>query len=310
MQIELRDVCGFSSRVGNDVVRLTPGEISAVEGALQEWRELAVPAKPNLASQRWGVPSALVRVDMAPLRTLGEHEHFLYEVEGGPGGLGFLSVLGGDEPFRRIANALVGLGIREIGWEVDPSRVRFEAELSQGVTSLSRSGLSVTRGTNHGLPLLLRASGENDFPWERCLCDYSSGGGDKRSLKPFGAVLADEISDPFAAFPKGFAIKPRRGTGTKDVHVWVPYQPYKEFSTTQTKAWRIHQVALGAPGRWVLQPFFPPEYLEEEKALRIWRLFAVWDGKSYRTVGGVWVARRSLRVHGASDSIYGLVTVP
>lgn len=327
MKVRQQDVCGFSNLVGNEVVSLTGGEVQAVEDALEVWRARAVPGEENLAWRRWRVASAVVRVDMAPIRTLpADTPHSVYEVEGGPGGLGILTSLGGGSMVRRIGTILRRLGIEDIGWEVAPSRLTFERELMEGVAQLDAAGIRTSRGLDHNLPLILRSSGEDEIPFERCLCDYSQGGGDKFALESFGVVAAESVEYPFAAFPAGFVIKPRRGTGTKDIYAWTRRKPFYDFSASVTKVTAIHAEACAFPGEWVIQPFIPPEWIAKENfsaaewpscdvhlpkgMCRIWRLFATWNGERYEVVGGLWNARRSLRVHGASNTVWGLVTIP
>ena len=308
MRVETVDICGFPSRVGDEVVVLTSKERQSVEDALETWRRdpLAMPPTENWASRNWGVPSVLVRVDMAPLRGQQGDVHPLYEVEGGPGGLGFVHALAGDEPLQMMAECLRGLGVEEIGWEVAPSRARFEAELFRGVSVLGEHGLKVSRGLNHGLPLLLRSGGEDRVPYERCLCNYTQGGGDKLALRPFGAILGNELGGaPGRRWPQGFVFKPRYGTGASGVLIHAANTPYRKHSDSSRQMDACWERIENSPERWVVQGFSPPEYLSEERLFRMWRIFAVWSGERYRAIGGFWNARNSLRLHGATDTIWG-----
>jgi hypothetical protein len=314
--METRDICGFPSQVGEEVVVLDAKEVETIERGLDAWRRIAVPFKANFAWEKWRVPSALVRVDMAPLRSCSENGHVpIYEIEGGPGGLGFMQALCGDKPFQIIADAFCAIGVEEIGWDVAPDRVRFESELAAGIGALERCEIRAVRGMyGNERPLLIR-SGGSDIPFGRCICDYSSGGGDKHSLSPFGAKSTPNVREPFAEYPDGFVLKPRCGTGAKSVEVWARRAPHKEFGVTKSRMARMYECfsdsrdILGE-AEWVVQPFFPPEHLPDFGGrLRIWRVFAVWNGERYVVVGGVWNARRSLRIHGATDTVHGGIQV-
>ncbi|HEY4526179.1 MAG TPA: hypothetical protein VJL32_03750 [Candidatus Paceibacterota bacterium] len=310
--MKIVDICGFPSQVGDETVVLSVEEQREVEGALEVWRReaLAMPPTENWASRNWQVPSALVRVDMAPLRGQLGSAHPLYEVEGGPGGLGFIHALVGNEPFRVMAECLHGLGVHAIGWEVAPSRVRFEEELFRGVSALEQHGMEVRRGLNHGLPLLLRSGGEDQVPYERCMCNYTQGGGDKLALRPFGAALSSELEDvPGRCWPDGFVFKPRYGTGASGILIYAAKAPYRRHSDSMKSMDGCWDRAQNSPERWVLQQFSPPEHLPQERLFRIWRIFAVWNGEGYRVIGGFWNARNSLRLHGATDTVWGPILV-
>ena len=306
MQAEPRQVHGGYSYLaaGPEMdVRLVPTQIASIEAALETWRAHARPSRPNFASKRWGIPSAMVRVDMPPIQN--GNPALFYEVEGGPGGLGMAALTGAESVCAGIAEALRAAGVSAIAWDVAPSRLAWEWELALGTERLAAAGLPTSRGLDRGLPFIMRSGGEDKgVPWELCLCDYGNGGGDKKALAPFGVVPLSDVPNPLARFTDGFTLKPRRGTGTRNVYIFARHQPFKREGTTLSCMERkLDEAFSGDPSEWVVQPFLAPEVVG--RYFRIWRIFAAWDGSCYRVVGGMWNARKSLRIHGATDTIFG-----
>lgn len=325
--------------MGDEKVVLTPGQVRTLEETLTRYIEVATRTHDygqNFAMKRWGVPSLVVRFDMAPMRD--DTELGIYEIEANTAGLGFLK-LAGIPADRIIAQALQKHGISAIAMAIAESRATQGAELRFFMEDMRRHGLTVTEVSCdeqdlNGTPIWLRA-GEEDHAQIRHLEGssillYRDGGGHKIYLLDLGGgKLLSEFSSVdafFAAYSDGFTIKPWRSWGTKEVFFYVPEQPWKKMGWTEPRARTAIGSILTDPSeakRFVAQPFFAPGLREEatpsekpgqtgkiKRFCRAWRVCAVYTPNGYRVIGGLWNERTSLRIHGANDTIWGPILVP
>lgn len=263
---------------------------------------------PNLALERWQVPSFAVRFDMPPMN----EEVALYEVEANPAGF-YLAECAGVPVFEQISDALRQLSIHEIGFGVAPSRSDQREEhmgLMRGLADRGIHTFEVGMESLPDVPLWLRA-GQDDIEdlgdnIRNCLILHHDGGGHKKYLVASGrAKLLRDCPHPFHEYPDGFVVKALAGWGTKRFDPWCPHDPWKKGSTTSTKMANHvdHLVEWGDGGNYLVQPFLPPLYRDGQ--FRIWRLAAVWTPNGYRLIGGWWSERNSLRNHGANDTVSG-----
>ena len=140
---------------------------------------------------------------------------------------------------------------------------------------------------------------------------HRDGGGHKEYLLDLGgAKLLSECEAPFVDFPNGFVVKPVRGWGSKSMWLWTPIKPWKEKGETLSKMCRVverlHE--FGSASDYLVQPFLPP-WPDGNGNYRIWRIVAIWTVNGYKVVGGMWNERRTIKLHGADDTVWGPVRV-
>lgn len=326
MSVQKMKFGGWEVNISDDPVKLNPDQIKEVSDFLTN-RYLPVAMRLYRADYRThtfgmtkiGVPSPVVRLDMPPMNG---HWKGIFEVEANPAGWGIAESisLGMTE---KVAEAFHSLRITKITFAVAPSREAQREDLEVFAAALSKHGIETSIlpfeevGKNND-PLWLRAGQEDLEQLEpllpRCLLLHYHGGGHKRYLyevddaRPL-ASFADPLKGPFETYPNGFAVKPDGGWGTMILHTWCPEKPWKEKGLTASRMKReLHEIVeAGKADEFVVQKFGHPEHRDGN--YRIWRLFALWDGESYRPIGGFWAERRSLMVHGANDCVMGPLTV-
>ena len=106
-------------------------------------------------------------------------------------------------------------------------------------------------------------------------------------------------------FGQSFAVKPQAGSRFEQVLLWRPGHGAGFATKTKiTNAIREGKVHY-------LQPFHPPEkaaFLSNEYDL-IRRAYFAWSpaANEYVSVGGVWMATPTARVHGTSAAVSGIL---
>lgn len=282
-------------------------------------RDYARYEPPNLFLKEWGAPSLLIRMDMP---CLDEGMPFgIYEVEANPAGYGADALVG--VPIGKVvADALKSLGITSMGYGVASSRKDQEVDLQVFEGLLTKEGIEMIPVEVNSigkipkeLPLWLRA-GQEDISvvskfLEQCLLLHQDGGGHKGYLAALCDAKVLMGCDPWEAFPEGFALKPLTGWGSHDVELWCPDQPWKGRSSTVTRINRIiEELRISEKAdQFIVQPFLKPRVIEGG-FFRIWRIYAVWTHSGYEVMGGIWSQRPHIKVHGASDTVDGAVTLP
>lgn len=314
-----------------EVVVIPPGIQSQIEYFLASYLRVArrhyradYPWR-NFAIDQWGIPSPIVRLDMPPAL---DGFKGTYEVEANTAGLGIMASEMTVPIAERLAALLRSSGLYQLGYGVFDSRTNQAPDLQKFMNSLAAHGIeTIDVGTNTSFkgPVMYRA-GQEDIDkgsfgakhMERSLLLPYDGGGHKGYLEELmGAVRLStfaSLEDILEQFPDGFVIKPRAGWGSMNMFSYSPNAPYKRASDTWTRiSDRLMPqiINAGEQDNWLVQPFLPPQVVEDEGSktpyFRIWRLTAVWDVEKagYRLAGGFWSQRKSIKVHGASDTISG-----
>lgn len=244
-----------------------------------------------------GIPSPIVRIDMAPAIEPGAIKNFFYEVEVRPAGLGTMlslvperteqwkKVLGQCQGFisqssiqdDKLAAEILGIPYYE--------QIPSQLEGPYWVRSDLREGETVMRLENVSLVPIRQD-------------------GDKTYLVKLG--LAERLQVPEQLdWYSPFVVKPLVGSKMKGVKIYLP-KSLKLGPGGSTKS-QILRTISELP--CIIQKFIPPK--EDEifgrKGWTIWRLFFGWEVKyeKYEFIGGLWNWRPNLRVHGASDAVMG-----
>jgi hypothetical protein len=268
---------------------------SAVEEAqdlLRRW-QLVFPHEDTWVQNNHRVPSLLVRIDCA-LSPDGKLQ--VYEVEERPAGIGIS---------RSINPEFTALFIHYTRWwpqiTVIFSPRRLErygsgddhlwATCMTGVENVPESGYLLTRCEPNEKVFHTLAS--------RSVATIAREGD-----KSYGVHLGlwTEVSDP-AVLPwdQGFVLKPRQGSKCQAITVWHPGHKKTDGCSTRTK---IH-TTLVQHGTMYCQPFIEPQNIEGRYL--IYRVYFAYcpETCTWRCLGGLWMSRPNLKVHGASDSQIG-----
>ncbi len=247
--------------------------------------------------------SLIVRLDMAPVTTMQQGSPLpIYEVEAKPG-ISLALQLGPHlrEPLRRLMDVamltprytpwrpaydafdIIDIPVHE-RWEDIPDNARIYVSCEEGEVPPDRRRQLVT-----------------DPFADKHICFPISGG---RIIGP-----SDTLEQLQNEFLGGFAVKPLTGWGAREV---VIYAPHDRHHGSTERAIRKVLESHAANDPLIVQPFYPPARNERFGSL-IWRVYAVRDSvqEPFRLIGGMWNARtsKSLIVHGASDAVFGPLTV-
>ncbi len=276
--------------------------------------------------------SLLVRVDMAPWY-FDTKVPPIYEVETAPGGVWMFGLFQQEHVLFRLASSLsIGYAVcsdpnwkeaydllapyfrvvdspfdcgekGRIYWSALPDEITLlpGSFRSFVVTRLITDPLASKKQLLSALGLILSESETQD------LISLLSG---SSSMKT--DVLCEILKDYYLNL-NGVVVKPDYGWGSKGIVIF-PFdsQLRKQVSgcSTITKLTNT----LSNFDNHVVQPFFKPreEVIDGKTYFIIWRLFFFRrnrEEEDWRYLGGIWNARRSLLVHGASDAVFGPVVV-
>lgn len=134
--------------------------------------------------------------------------------------------------------------------------------------------------------------------------------GDKQYMLKLG--MAQEVVD----FTQGFCVKPIHGSKGENVHIWDPNaRGNKRSPGAATRSQVIKAItggrdAIGSQD-FMIQPFIPTatEDMGGVPHHKLMRLFAVInDQRKFQIIPSPYVMRPSMKIHGASDAINGLIT--
>ncbi|MEK7497735.1 MAG: hypothetical protein AAB656_02340 [Patescibacteria group bacterium] len=262
---------------------------SAVESVILQipnWSR-AFPKEETWIQKNHNLPSLIIRVDAA----VNDGNLFLYEIEERPAGIGITYTLNKD--FR---NNLDDIRTTWPDFEVlvSPERKGSDDFLWTDVTSQA-----------NGKPLLIRAEPEESQYHH--LEPQSISSLRKKGHKGYGVEMGlwNHITSPDQLdWMVPFVVKPLQGSKTRNVVIWHPDK--LPGSHTRTK---ITNAISNNPNGVYVQPFCEPSKINIEGE-DLWLLHRVYFGydldmKEWRFLGGLWNARNNLKIHGASDSVFG-----
>jgi len=271
-----------------------------------KWREAAMKDIKEVGAwwrgaEKWGIPSPIIRVDMAPSKLFNSQ---IYEVEVRPAGLGITLTLLTERQsqWREILKDCSCQGFIRLDSSVQDDFLAaklldlpyFEGELPP--EELKKGSLFWIRT-------------RIDDPWapileERSLTPIRMDGYKGYLVKLNLASLVEDPSD--LPWERGFVIKPLQGSRMEEVELWLPQK--RPGTSTRTRIMkRLKDMSEGRTPPYILQPFIFPEEEEYQgkKGWTIWRPFFGWWKGKYVFIGGLWNWRSNLRIHGASDIIMG-----
>jgi len=286
--------------------RITSNIVQALEEFLTwEWRQAVVEgiSQPWWSIEHLGIPSPIIRVDMTPIAKSETVKESIYEVEARPAGLGlFLSLVSPKrvEQWREVltkckCQGLINIQspIQDDGLAAEILRIPYYKELPRGegpywIRSSQRTGEVAELESISLVPIQLD--------------------GDKTYLvKLKMARMLEKFEDLDWSVP--FVVKPLTGSKMEGVEIYLPNSFKKKLGSpgVSSKSRILRTISARAP--YVVQRFISPqrETIEGVRGWTIWRLFFGWLDSEYQFIGGLWNWRPTLRVHGTSDAVTGLV---
>lgn len=251
-----------------------------------------------------GIPSPIVRVDLAPTEEGCLPVKNIYEVEIRPGGLGIAATVFQEkiDAWRMIMAGCNGF-IKTQGSPIHDDV--FCADVL-GIPYFD----DVPNDRKLVPPYWVRSEGfERAEELESISLVPIRDDGDKHYLVRLG--LAKVLKKDVLDWSSSFVIKPAHGKWCRNVEIYVASDKhFKKFSSTQARIRRVLEKDHGAD--FLIQEFIPPkvEMIREKVGHTIWRVFYGWNGQRYTYIGGFWMWRPSLKVHGASDAVWGALRIP
>jgi len=274
---------------------------------LARWAE-AFPEEDTWVRNELGVPSLLVRMDL----TIHDNKLRVFEVEERPAGIGATSLINPEfrEHLLRLKKEWPEIGVVISS---DPRRRGSDDHLWTEVVD-----------PNKDLNKLLLIRAEPDEVDFHHLESRSISSLKRKGDKSYGEKLGLwrlVLSPDELPWDTAFVVKPKQGSKTRGMGIWVPRQKYDRLQMagkktipgthTRTKIERLVAEASQKGGLYC-QEFYPPM----ESGLGTvapWMIDRVFFGFNPSTgkwecMGGLWNARPTLIIHGADDAIFGPVT--
>ncbi|HOK35426.1 MAG TPA: hypothetical protein PLL80_02250 [Candidatus Pacearchaeota archaeon] len=287
-----------------EIKKVNGGIIRALEKFLtREWKEAVLEGvdQPWWSVQNLGIPSPIVRVDMAPALRAGTVRNYIYEIEVRPGGLGILLYLMPERirQWKKILSMCKGFVSIESSIQDDKlvtdllnipyyEEVPTETEGPYWIRSNQRDGKVASLEKISLVPIKLD--------------------GDKTYLVKL--KMAEKLDKERFNWFLPFVVKPLVGSKMKGVEIYLPSALKKELGAgSSTRSRILRTISNGEP--YIIQRFILPkeEWKNNIKGWTIWRLFFGWEDNKYQFAGGLWNWRPTLRVHGASDAIMGSIKI-
>jgi len=280
--------------LGGWTVNCSTSEAIIPDNSIQQARAVVLrwstvfPEENTWVRTNLGIPSLIVRLDS----TINGNGLEIYEIEERPAGIGISYVL--NEEFRMRLDSI------KKTWPpfdvvISKQRKGSDDALWTNVTDLE---------TASGLILARAEPDETDFhEVESKLVSSLRRKGDKSYGLQLG--MWDKVhSQTDLNWETPFVLKPLQGSKTRDVQIWHP----QELRGRSTKS-KISRVFDQHSEGMYRQPFHPPVELKlnGETYYMIYRVFFGYnlENHNWEYLSGLWNARPNLKIHGASDAIFG-----
>ena len=328
---ELHIYDNLSTPVSDDVIVLSEKHQKEIadfaQMAAQQYGDRDGNREQTLAQRACGVPSLIVRVDA----TIHNGTIHAYEMEDSPSGLGITD---------RIHRRMAGIGIRQI---VHEHYIETVGEVPKIVVSGKRghgTDDEIIFGENYIYeredtttlpegegPVIIKTIPGDSSSHEPYLGLQSRAvaplvtEGDKSYLERIGALKAAPAEDDLLIDSEGNlvsqVVKARQGSMAMGVALHLTSADRKRFTNqgtvTASKLRKLRSDYEEHRGGALVQPFVPPIQIENKEGRKnaILRVFVLLGRKAVpaRVIGGCYVARPPLLVHGASDGVSGAVLV-
>jgi len=265
--------------------------INEASRLLSAWKGV-FPREDTWVQRNHEVPSLVVRLDCV----IHNGQLSVYEIEERPAGIGVALTI--NRQFRDLFQ----------GWLKDWSLIKVVVSSRRGKDGddyLWSEIVSLEQAMEENSLVLVRAEPkEKEF---LALAKRSISSIGVKGDKSYGVALGwwEEI-DGSSRLPynDGFVVKPIQGSKARDVEIYPPKHLKKMGGSSTIN--RIESV-IGRKGRMYLQPFILPMVHPLYSGMfMIYRAFFGYRKETgYIPLGGLWNARPNLKIHGASDAVFG-----
>jgi hypothetical protein len=282
-------------------------EIDVLKNMAKYWAHIFPRERNTLALEELNVPSVLIRFDYI----VNEDGVHVFEIEDRPMGLyhcaSIINETLGPE-IKRVFDLIRNKIDRKISVFVSPSRIHNSDDLIHQYcgTKIYDEHFSSLDEIHPHHALIVRSLREEESYWRlesKSLSTVSMEG-----WKGYGTRLGlwENINGE-PDFNSSFVIKPEFGCRGENVYLFTPKTKSADGFSTRTK---ILNVIRDGKVQYI-QPYHKPEKHDflGEKYHMIRRVYFGWNPivNEYDCLGGMWMARTSVKVHGASDAISGAI---
>lgn len=318
---------GLRTPISEDVIELSDRHAQQISDftvmSARQFGDQSGDKEPTRAQIELGIPSLVVRIDA----TVIDGEIAPYEMEDSPSGQGITDLL---------HTAVAGVGIRglildhydeQLG---DIPRVIISGQRTHGTDDViivgddryifDQSFEAKADPTDPVIVKTIPGRPSSQDPYLQLQAQAAAPlvtEGDKSYLERIGALLPAQSDDGLLKDIDGNLVsqvlKSRMGSMAMGVSIYLTNEDKKQFTgagtVTASKLRSRRQEYQDLRGGALVQPFMPPIGFEnpEKRSRAILRIFALLDPEGARVIGGCYVARPGMVVHGASDAISGAV---
>ncbi|MDD4409966.1 MAG: hypothetical protein PHW52_04945 [Candidatus Pacebacteria bacterium] len=279
---------------------LSERTIRQASDVIEEWLD-HFPWEDTWVENNYGVPSIIIRLDCTVDEKGGLH---VYEVEDRPSGIG--------------ATSRFNISFKEKLDDLRSVWPRFESIVSPHRDYCDDCEWLPPYNGNGSLVLIRSEPYEKDFhSFQRRSVSTVLTKGNKSYGVPMGLwrkIYPNELEDlENRIWEKCFALKPLQGSKCNNVMIWHPEhrkyrKMFKDGSGTTTRQ-RIIQT-LHELKEMYIQDYIPPMLIHYQGEKRmIYRIFFGYDPRinKYQYIGGFSNVRPSLKIHGATNTLFGSI---
>jgi hypothetical protein len=324
---ELTVYDGLTTPISSDVIVLTDKHARQiadyVELSSREFGDDSAEKEPTRAQNEYGVPSLVVRVDASVV----DGNIVAYEMEDSPSGQGITD---------RIQCAMAGKGIRDtlidhygnlVG---EIPRVIISGARSHGTDDSIIVGDSryvfdkdFSAKPQNGQPVIIKAipgvrtSHDPYVQFQRDAVAPLLTEGDKSYLERSGSLAVVTSENDLLYNEEGElmsqVLKSRLGSMAMGVSLFLTNNDKRVYTgagtVTASRLKKTIQMYNEDKGGALVQPFVPPVLFDnpEGRSRAILRVFALLGNDKPQVIGGCYVARPGMIVHGATDAVSGAV---
>lgn len=255
---------------------------------LKKWTRI-FPKEKTWVQKKFGVPSLIVRIDC----TVYDGKLGIYEIEERPSQVGITKVI--NQQFAEILKRLM-TEWPEFVAVISPRREQKIGDDKLWIQTIQCFPEKLPKNINK---VIVRAEPtETEF---HCLQSKSISTVRVKGNKSYGEKLGwwrKIKNNSYLSWERGFVLKPLQGSKMQNVEIWDPEQRPRSSTRNQIMATLKKNVMY-------CQPFLPP--IKKRTSWRIYRPFYGYSPKEkgWIPMGGIWVARSNLRVHGTRDAVFG-----
>lgn len=299
----------YKTLVSEQQFPIRADHIAQIEGTLAKWQGV-FPHEPSWVWNNFGVPSLFIRVDCV---VHGEEVKY-FEVEDRPNGMGLL------------AEFVPGFKEKRDELRCEWPDFGFVASPLRGVETEDGMWLENAADQPNRLVLVRAEPQEADFhPFQsRSVSTVKTEGNKSYGVHLGWWKVVTNRYEQGLPYITGFVLKPLQGSKCRDVHFCAPLPKptkherrfgrngiYKLLAGSNSSISQIERV-MDKNGEMYCQPFIMPMLSGiSGYEFMIYRLMFGWSPSrsTWQYIGGCWSARNSLRIHGASDSLFGPVVL-